>query len=77
MALALGGVSLLTAALGAATLALPAAQAWAEGKSLWFGSAIVAVVLVSCALARQLARQRPAPAALLARPGTAPRANFP
>ena len=58
MALAVAGVSLLTAALVLATLLLPAADAWAEGKELWFGSAIVAVIGLSFLMGQRLASPR-------------------
>jgi len=56
MGLAVAGISLLTAALGAATQLLPAVEGWAAGKGLWFGAAVVAVVLVSYGLGQHLAR---------------------
>jgi high-affinity nickel-transport protein len=55
MALAVAGVSLLTAALVLATLLVPAADAWAQGKELWFGSGIVAVLLGSFLVGQRLA----------------------
>ncbi|MEO8526227.1 MAG: nickel transporter [Caldimonas sp.] len=55
MALAVAGVSLLTAALVLASLLVPAADAWAEGKGLWFGTAIVAVVCLSFLMGQRLA----------------------
>jgi hypothetical protein len=60
MALAVAGVSLLTAALVLATLLVPAADAWAEGRELWFGCGIVAVLLVSFMMGQRLAA-RPTP----------------
>lgn len=56
MALAVGGVSLLTAGLGAASQTLPAADAWMAGKELWFGAAIVACVFGSFVLGQRLAQ---------------------
>lgn len=56
MALAVAGVSLLTAALVLATLLVPAADAWAHGKELWFGTAIVAVICLSFMMGQRLAR---------------------
>jgi high-affinity nickel-transport protein len=56
MGLAVAGIGLLTAALGAATQLLPAVDAWAAGKGLWFGAAIAAVVLGSYGLGQRLAR---------------------
>lgn len=59
MALAVSGVSLLTAALGVATQTLPGIDAWVDNKALWFGMAIVAVVAASYRLGQQLARIKP------------------
>ena len=55
MALAVSGVSLLTAGLGVATQTVPDIDAWAEGKALWFGVAIVGVVFGSFVLGQRLA----------------------
>jgi len=54
MALAVAGVSLLTAALVLITLLLPAADAWADGKELWFGGAVVLVVGLSFIMGQRL-----------------------
>jgi high-affinity nickel-transport protein len=59
MALAVAGVSLLTAALVLATLLVPAANAWAEGKELWFGTGVIAVLLASFMIGQRLAQPRP------------------
>lgn len=59
MALAVSGVSLLTAALGVATQTLPQVDAWVENKALWFGAAIITVVALSYLLGQQLARIKP------------------
>lgn len=59
MALAVSGVSLLTAALGVATQTLPDIDAWTEGKEMWFGGAIIAVAFASYLLGQQLARSEP------------------
>ena len=56
LALAVAGVSLLTAAMVLATRLVPAADAWAQGKQIWFGTAIVAVLLASLMLGKRLAR---------------------
>jgi high-affinity nickel-transport protein len=56
VALAVSGVGLLTAALTLATRFVPAADLWAEGKGLWFGGAVVAVVLASFVIGQRLAR---------------------
>ena len=58
MALAVSGVSLLTAGLGVATQTLPHIDTWAEGKTLWFGAAIVAVIFASFLLGQRLALVR-------------------
>ena len=58
MTLAVSGVGLLTAGLSLAGRTLPDVQAWSEGKALWFGAAVVVVVLVSFALGQQLARSQ-------------------
>jgi nickel/cobalt transporter (NiCoT) family protein len=55
MALAVSGVSLLTAGLGVATQTMPGIDLWAEGKELWFGAAIVAVIFCSFVLGQRLA----------------------
>ena len=55
MALAVSGVSLLTAGLGVATQTLPHIDTWTEGKELWFGAAIVAVIFASFVLGQRLA----------------------
>ena len=55
MALAVSGVSLLTAGLGVATQTVPDIDAWAEGKALWFGVAIVGVMFGSFVLGQRLA----------------------
>ncbi len=57
MALAVSGVSLLTAALGAATQTLPSVDAWAGDKAPWFGAGVVAVVLASYLLGQRLAQR--------------------
>ncbi|MDQ2735087.1 MAG: nickel transporter [Pseudomonadota bacterium] len=66
MALAVAGVSLMTAALVLATLLVPAADSWAQGKELWFGTGIVAVLFASFMLGQRLTG--PAPAAAPAPP---------
>jgi high-affinity nickel-transport protein len=59
MALAVCGVSLLTAALGVATQTMPRVELWAQGNELWFGAAVVAVVLGSFVLGQRLATAGP------------------
>jgi high-affinity nickel-transport protein len=63
MALAVSGVGLLTAALTFASRTVPEVDAWAQGKELWFGAAVVAVVGVSFAFGQQLARSEVSAAA--------------
>ena len=55
MAVAVAGISLGTAALALAALLMPAAVGWTEGKELWFGSAIVALVGLGFVVGRRLA----------------------
>jgi nickel/cobalt transporter (NiCoT) family protein len=55
MALAVSGVSLLTAGLGVATQTLPNVDLWTEGREVWFGAAIVAVIFASFVLGQRLA----------------------
>ena len=55
MAIAVAGISLGTAGLALATLLMPAAVGWAEGKELWFGSAILAVVGIGFLVGQRLA----------------------
>jgi high-affinity nickel-transport protein len=59
MGLVVSGVSLLVAAFGFAKLALPAVDAWSEGKELAIGSTLVAIIALSFVLAVRLTR-RPA-----------------
>ncbi len=56
MALAVSGVSLLTAGLGVATQTVPGIDAWADDKALWFGAAIVLVMGTSYLVGQRLAR---------------------
>ena len=56
VALAVSGVGLLTAGLSLASLALPDINAWSQGKGLWFGAALIAIIITSFALGQQLAR---------------------
>jgi nickel/cobalt transporter (NiCoT) family protein len=55
MALAVAGVSLGTAALALATLLTPGSVAWAEGKELWLGSAILALAGLGFVVGQRLA----------------------
>ncbi len=56
MSLVVASMSLLVAAFGAAKLALPAVESWAEGRELLFGAAVVLCVAGSYVLALRLAR---------------------
>lgn len=57
MGLVVSGISLLVAVFGLAKLALPAVDAWSDGKELGFGLALVAIVAVSYFLAVRLTRR--------------------
>lgn len=56
MSLVVAGVSLLVGAFGVMKLSLPSIDAWSEGKELFFGGAVVAVVGGSFLLALRLSR---------------------
>ncbi len=58
MGLAVASVSLLVAGLGAARLLWPMVGAWAEGKELLLGLAVVALLFAAFGLGQWLARQR-------------------
>ena len=58
MSLVVGGVSLLAAAFGIARLALPAVDAWSEGKELMFGLGVIVVMAASFVFAVRLAEPR-------------------
>ena len=66
VALAVSGIGLLTAGLTLTTRFVPAAEAWAEGKELWFGTAIVVVLAASFVAGRRLGAG-PVPARVEAR----------
>jgi high-affinity nickel-transport protein len=59
MGLAVATVSLLVAGLGAAKLASPVIDQWAEGRELAFGGLVVALIASSFAAAVLMARLRP------------------
>ena len=59
MSLAVSSVSLLVAALGAAKMASPLVDGWSEGRELFFGGVVVAVIAGSYLLARRLAQHSP------------------
>jgi high-affinity nickel-transport protein len=56
MGLAVAGIGLLTAGLGMVVQLDARTRQWSDGKELWFGGALVLVVLSSYALAMCLAR---------------------
>lgn len=58
MALAVGGMSLLVAAFGAARLMLPAIDAWSDGRELLVGLAVPLVIGASFLFAQRLGRAR-------------------
>ena len=47
MALAVSGVSLLVACLGIASQFFDSVEQWRDGKEMWFGAAVIAVVVFS------------------------------
>ena len=57
MGLVVSGVSLLVAAFGVAKMALPAVDAWSEGKELMFGFALMVIIAASYFLAVRLTRR--------------------
>lgn len=61
MGLVVSGISLLVAAFGAAKLLSPGVDAWSEGKELFFGFTLVAIIALSFVAALRLTR-RPAAA---------------
>jgi len=56
MGLTVAGVSLLVAVFGVAKLNLPAVGAWSDGKELFFGAAVIAMIVGSFLLAVWLTR---------------------
>lgn len=58
MALAVAGISLLVAAWSLVRMLAPALDAWGEGKALFFGMAVIAVIFTSFLLGLRLARGR-------------------
>ena len=54
MSLVVAGISLLVAAFGSMKMALPAVEAWSEGRELLFGMAVVLVIAGSFALSVRL-----------------------
>lgn len=61
MGLAVASVSLLVAALGATRQLWPAAADWADGREVFVGLAVVALVFAAFGLGQWLARQRAVP----------------
>ena len=60
LALAVSGVGLLTAALALAMHFMPAAELWAEDKELWFGGAVMLILVSSFLVGQRLAGRVPA-----------------
>ena len=60
MGLVVSGISLLVAAFGAARLLSTAVDAWGEGKELFFGWMLVAIVALSFVVALRLSQRAPA-----------------
>ncbi len=58
MALAVAGISLSVGVFTVTKILIPAVDAWAEGRELWFGSAVVAVVVLAFASGMLAARRR-------------------
>ena len=58
MALAVAGISLAVGAFTVAKILVPALDAWADGRELWFGAAVVGAVLVVFVGAMRTARRR-------------------
>ena len=58
MALTVAGISLVVGAFTVAKILVPAVDAWAEGRELWFGVAVVFAVLVAFVAAMLAARRR-------------------
>jgi len=58
MALAVAGLSLAVGLFTVAKLFMPDLDAWAEGRELWFGAAVVAGVLAAFASGMRVARKR-------------------
>ena len=56
LGLVVAGISLMVAAFGLMKLAMPAVGTWSEGKELWFGSTVVAVVAASFLMVLRLGR---------------------
>lgn len=58
MALAVAGLSLAVGLFTVAKLLVPDVDAWADGRELWFGGAVIAGVLVAFATGMRVARRR-------------------
>jgi len=58
MSLAVASISLTAGAFGAMKMSLPAVGLWSEGKELYFGGAVVAVIAGSFLLVIRLSRVR-------------------
>lgn len=75
MALAVSGVSLMTAGLGVTTQTVPNIDAWVADKALWLGAAIVVVTGASCVIGQRLVRIERQPANPTFFTGVAPQAK--
>jgi len=62
MALAVAGLSLAVGLFTVAKLLVPDVDAWAEGRELWFGGAVIAGVIVAFTVGMLAARRGPLPA---------------
>lgn len=58
MSLVVASLSLLVGAFGVMKMTLPTVDAWSEGKELFFGAAVIAVIGMSFLMALRLARAR-------------------
>jgi nickel/cobalt transporter (NiCoT) family protein len=58
MALTVAGISLAVGVFTIVKILVPAVDAWAEGRELWFGAAVVVVVLVAFVAAMRAVRRR-------------------
>jgi high-affinity nickel-transport protein len=61
MALTVAGISLVVGAFTVAKILVPALDAWAGGRELWFGAAVLVAVLVAFVAAMRMARGRALP----------------
>jgi high-affinity nickel-transport protein len=57
MALTVAGISLVVGTFTVTKILVPAVDAWAKGRELWFGAAVVIAVLVAFVAAMRAARR--------------------